>query len=130
MQGKAMLNSSLSLTSSVNPVRKYESKPNQSESKLDFKSQICTRKGHSTLNCYNRINLTKFPPMHSRVLSPSGLNGSNTGSQKSVNMIIETEEPSVWYPDSSATSHIRTSSEYIQRPRAFIESAGQGFHYT
>lgn len=26
--------------------------------------QICFRKGHGALNCYNCLNVTKFPPTH------------------------------------------------------------------
>lgn len=34
--------------------------------------QICSLKGHGMLNCYNKLNITKFPPTHSKVLSPDG----------------------------------------------------------
>lgn len=55
----------LSSTGFVNAVVK-------GESRSDFKCQIFLRKGHSALNCHNRINLTCFPPSHGRELSATG----------------------------------------------------------
>lgn len=86
--------------------------------KSELRCQICTRKGHSTLNCYNRLNLTCFQPMHNRKLSPLGPNGSNRSSSNSVNLQT-TGEASTWYPDSRVTSHITNSSQHIQHPWSF-----------
>lgn len=69
------------------------------------------RKFHSALNCYDRLNLMKFPPAHSRELSPFGPMGSNHIGTQTANL--------VWYPDSRSTSHITTTSQNMQQPCLF-----------
>lgn len=101
-------------TESVNTVVNKESKSAQS----DFKCLICGRKGHSALNCYNRINLKRFPPTHNRELSATGPTSANRGSANAVNLVA-TGEPLVWCPDFGATSHITSSADNIQRSRPF-----------
>jgi len=74
---------------SLNVVVKHESGHTKA-GLSELKCQICSRKGHSTPNCYNHINLQRFPPTHGRELSvhdPTGGNRSTT-SAKSVNMIV------------------------------------------
>lgn len=79
----------------------------------DLLCQICGRKCHSAVDCYNRLNLSRFPPHNKRELTPSGPTRSNQTTPHSANMMT------VWYPDSGATSHITSSSLNVQRPRAF-----------
>jgi len=67
------------------------------QGKVNYKTipcQICSVKGHGALNCYNRINLTKFPPTHGRVLSPNGPTG-----KMSANLTYKKSSGSIWYPD-------------------------------
>lgn len=54
--------------------------------------QICSKKGHRALNCYNRFNITKFPLTHDRVLTSSGPTG-----KRSTDMAYKSGT-SVWYP--------------------------------
>lgn len=60
---------------SVNAVVKFDSKKSGSPRsvsptpKSDIRCQICNKKVHSALNCYNRLNISRFPPTHNRELS-------------------------------------------------------------
>lgn len=82
-------------------------------SKSELKYQICSRKSHSTVNCYNRLNLTKYPPSHTRELSSFGPTVANRQTTHSLNLMM------MWYPDSGASSHITATSGNVQQPRAF-----------
>lgn len=79
-------------------------------SKYDVRCQICLRKGHGAIDCYNRINLSKFPPNHSRTLSVSGPSGSIGGKRGSVNSVAHniSEVMTMWYPDLGATFYLQT----------------------
>lgn len=64
------------------------------------------------LNCNNHINLTKFPPQHDRVLSPSGL-----GKKLSANVVYESGS-SVWYPDLGVMNHVTYDVGNLQLKKA------------
>lgn len=67
-----------------------------SYSKSEIKCQICTKRGHNALECYNRLNTSKFPPTHGRTLSSQGPNGSNRGI---VSAITNSSTPvTMWVP--------------------------------
>lgn len=86
--------------------------------KVEVKCQICRRKAHSALNCYNRLNVTRFPPTHNHELSTFSPNGSNRTYANSVNLVT-TGEALIWYPNSRATSHIIAFIDNVQHPRPF-----------
>lgn len=92
---------------------KNSSKTEDQTSKIDLKCQICRRKSHSALNCYNRLNLKKFPPSHTHELSLLGPTRSNRATPQSANLMT------MWYPDSGATSYITAASWNVQRPRPY-----------
>lgn len=60
--------------------------------------QICTKKGHEALTCYNRYNEYRFPSEK-----------SNKYRLKSKNISAN----AVWYPDSGATDHIVSNGDDI-----------------
>lgn len=70
--------------------------------------QICSKKGRSRLNCFNRINLSTFLPQHDRTLSSSGLT-----IRASANMTYE-DGTRVWYPDSEVKNHKTYEESNIQ----------------
>lgn len=77
---------------------------NQKSSKTDIRCQICTRKGHSAADCYNQLNLDRYPASHGRILSPLGPNRS-ARSQTTANLVTSSAgTATMWYPDSGATS--------------------------
>lgn len=85
----------------------------QRSPRSDIQCQICTRKGHSAADCYNRLNFDRYPALHGRVLSSLGPNGS-TRTQTSENLVATSSGTATMsYPDSRATSHITASSENI-----------------
>lgn len=88
----------------------YKSGEANQATKSELKCQICSRKGHTVSDCYNRLNMTKFPPSHNRVLSP---HRPTSSSGHSANLLT------MWYPNSRATTHVTTSSQNVQRPRPF-----------
>lgn len=65
------------------------------------------------LNCYNQINLIKFPSQHDHTLSLSG-----PTSKMPANVIYETGM-SIWYPDSCATNHATYDVGNIQKGQAY-----------
>lgn len=68
----------LSTYGSANVASKFTPKSgDQSGKSSDLNCQIYGRKSHSTLNCYNQLNLSKYPPAHSRELSASSPTGNN-----------------------------------------------------
>lgn len=74
-----------------------EAEKNTKQGRINYKvipCQICSQKGHGALNCYNRLNITKFPPTHNRTLSSDGLAG-----KMSANLAIKESSGSVWYPE-------------------------------
>lgn len=105
-------------TYASNRTQSFPNKMYTQGSKSEIKCQICSRKGHGVADCYNRLNISRFPPSHNRTLSSSGPNGGNRGS---VNTLTSTfsESKTVWYPDSGATSHITSTHGNIQKPRAY-----------
>jgi len=76
--------------------------------------QICSKKGHVALNCFNKINLTKYPPQQKRTLTSYGVTAS-------ANMTYEAGK-SVWYSDSGATNHITGNVTNIQNPKSCNKS--------
>ena len=56
--------------------------------------QICNIKGHGALNCYHRLNLTKYPPTHGRTLTPNAPKG-----KMSANLAQKGTSRSVWYSE-------------------------------
>jgi len=104
--------------SSDSPSVNFASRSGDSSARTDTKCQICTRKGHIALNCYNRLNLKKFKPTHNRELTPDGLSATNRSTNLSANT-ISSSPVSLWFPDSGATSHITPQAENIQMPRSF-----------
>lgn len=118
---KSQPSASLSVNTAVKSYsKKYEvAETTPAQSKTELRCQICSRKGHSALNCYNRLNITQFKPKHNRELSPFGPNGNNR-TANSVNT-VNTGKASMWYPDSGATSHIMNSAQKIQRPRPYSD---------
>lgn len=95
------MNASLIVTLSVNFVTTVE-KNWSFDIKADY-CQICTRKGHLTLNCYNRLNVKKFPPQYKCRLTASRAS-SNTP-------LVNTVTPphdliSLQYPNFKVTTHI------------------------
>lgn len=103
-----------SISRLVNVATKSDSK---SIPKSDIKCQICRRKGHGAIDCYNRLNTTRFPTSHGRTLSPHDPNGNTQGSVNTV--MLSSDAMTMWYPDSGDTSHIMASQENIQYPRAY-----------
>lgn len=49
-----------------------KSGPTRAPSKSETRCQICTKRDHNALDCYNRLNTSRFPPTHSRTLSSQG----------------------------------------------------------
>lgn len=73
--------------------------------------RICSRKCHTTMNCYNSINLTRFTPTHGHQLFP------NRPTQVELANVISHSSGSamaMWYPNSSTTTHISNSSDNIK----------------
>lgn len=69
--------------------------------------QICTKKGHSTLNYYHRFNSSRFPTNNNNCRL------SSTTSQVSVKVTTTSDCVTLWYPNSRATHHITHHSDYI-----------------
>lgn len=80
--------------------------------------QICNRKGHGAVNCYNRFNARRFPPSHNRKLVVVGIsprNGNNRDMVGSTNVVSRGDDRmSVWYPDSEASSHVTGNKNNLQ----------------
>lgn len=79
--------------------------------------QIYARKGHTAIICFNHINLTKYPPTHSRELSTSGPIGMKT---PSTNYVASNRAVKVWYPNSGATQHITSSIVNLQESSPYL----------
>lgn len=82
-----------------------------SQSKSEIKCQICSKKAHTMLNCYNHLNITRFQLTHGRELSP-GPTRSNGSAKHSANLVT-LGVMLMWYPDSGATLHITLSLKNI-----------------
>lgn len=63
-QDLRLLKTQSSSSLSVNAAIKSSSKKVEvlDASKSGVYCQVCDRRGHSALNCYNRLNVTWFPP--------------------------------------------------------------------
>lgn len=86
--------------------------------KMDLKSipcQICSKKGHGALNCFNRYN-SRFPPTNNRAMQNMPKAGP------SVNYAADnsySDRNMVWYPDSGATNHITDDDRNIQKSKNY-----------
>lgn len=69
--------------------------------------QICLKKGHSAIACFNRHNESRFPTV---VDKKSRFRPRQSQGLKQGNNIN-----SVWYPDSGATDHVSPQSSDIQK---------------
>lgn len=70
-----------------------------------FPCQICSGKGHSALNCYNRVILQKFPPSNTKAASTiTAALALIYISQATIlcQQIYRKIGDSVWYPDSKS----------------------------
>lgn len=85
------------------------------KSKSDFAKsqpcQICSKKGHGAVNCFNRLNVTRFPPTHNRKLTAGSL---PSPIPPAANLAESQGAMSMWYPDTGATTHIAASGKLIQ----------------
>lgn len=73
--------------------------------------QICSRKGHGTINCFNRANFIRFPPTHNRKLVLIDVGNPNT---PLANLVASGRNVvAMWYPDSRATSHITANGKLL-----------------
>lgn len=64
--------------------------------------QICTRKGHSTISCFNRHNESRFSTIHNKNRSRYKTKNSNV------------TENAISYPDSRAIDHITVNLHDIE----------------
>lgn len=92
--------------------------------------QICGKKNHNALNCFNRINVSKFPPQHNRQLSPMG--PSYVKASPSAKYAGFVAAMSGWYHDTGSThrltpsiSNIRFSSTLSDNSAPVITANGQ-----
>lgn len=79
----------------------------ESEGEKELKNvpcQICRKKGHGALNCYNQFT-NKFPPTNPRVVKPG---------QMTANLAWSSNVQ--WYPDTRATNHVTPELGNIQHP--------------
>lgn len=82
--------------------------------------QLCSRKSHSTTNCYQCLNITRYPLTHGRKITLHGL-ASNCWNGASANLVSYSTGSimSMWYLDSRATSHISTHKDNIHELHPF-----------
>lgn len=69
------------------------------------------KKGHETINYFNRIDFSKYPTTHGRELSPTGPSRMKNAS---ANPVSFGNAMTVSYPDSSATSYVTHSGNNIE----------------
>lgn len=96
----------------VNAVEKFKKNEERNVNVKSIPCQICSRKGHGALNCYNRINFTRFPPMHNRKLIPIGIGSSSPS----------TNAASMWYPDSGSTTYITANGKILNFTEKYMSS--------
>lgn len=65
--------------------------------------QICTKKGHPALNCYNRHSTTRFQTTNN--WWPPSFNLSHLSAN-----LVSIDHMSLWYLDSGATNHVPQDS--------------------
>lgn len=94
----------------ANAVSKTEKFDERNTNIKSHPCQICSRKEHGAINCYNRVNFTRFPLTHNRKLIPIGI--GNTSSP-SVNTVT------IWYPDSGATTHITSNGKILNSSKKY-----------
>lgn len=68
--------------------------------------QICGKKGHNALGCYNRHNEQRFPSTTDKSRNSYRFNRGGKAATPAAN--------AVWYPDSRASEHVSGDSNYIQ----------------
>lgn len=86
----------------------------QSPATTGGRCQICSRRNHTAVNCYNRLSVTRYPPTNGRELSLHGPSGPPPTNRVSPSAnVITTMTGSAM----SATSHITNDTANIQQSR-------------